>query len=65
MTNELLNPSAAAEYLGSTQSTLSKWRMSGSGPAYIKVGHQVRYARTDLEAWVASCRRESTSHNAA
>jgi predicted DNA-binding transcriptional regulator AlpA len=51
----------AAEYCGSTKSTFEKYRLTGEGPAYIKIGRVVVYDRDDLDAWLASHRRMSTS----
>lgn len=51
----------AAEYVGSTRSTFEKLRLTGDGPPYSKLGHIVVYARDDLDSWVKSKRRRSTS----
>ena len=51
----------AAEMLGIAFKTLERWRWAGRGPSYRRFGGAVRYAIDDLEAWAASCRRESTS----
>jgi excisionase family DNA binding protein len=51
----------AADYLGVSKSTLDKLRVSGGGPAYLQLGRRVVYDPGDLEAWVASKRRASTS----
>jgi excisionase family DNA binding protein len=52
---------AAASYLGISTSTLAKLRLSGTGPAYCKLGRRVVYRAADLEAWLESRRRLSTS----
>jgi predicted DNA-binding transcriptional regulator AlpA len=46
----------AAEYLGLSVHTLEKWRSLKKGPAYLKVGHFVRYTQEDLENWISSQR---------
>ena len=51
----------AAEYVGSTKSTLEKLRLTGDGPPFIKLGRTVVYDTTDLDQWLASRRRHSTS----
>jgi predicted DNA-binding transcriptional regulator AlpA len=56
-----LRTDLAAEYCGSTKSTFEKYRLTGEGPAYIKLGRVVVYDRDDLDAWLASNRRMSTS----
>lgn len=60
---DLLFPEDVSKLLGVSTSTLSKWRITtNEGPAFIKLGnHRVAYARQDLEAWLASRRRRSTS----
>jgi len=58
---KLLSTLEAAGYCGSSASTFEKLRVFGGGPAYIKLGRRVVYARDDLDAWVASHRRHSTS----
>ncbi len=55
-------PPAAGKHLGGySTSTLAKWRLTGFGPAYSKVGRNIVYHVTDLDAWLASQRRLSTS----
>ncbi|MCW5804387.1 MAG: helix-turn-helix domain-containing protein [Deltaproteobacteria bacterium] len=44
-----------AERLGLARVTVEMWRVRGKGPRYFKLGRSVRYARADVEAWVASC----------
>ncbi len=57
----LLRPNEAAGYLASSESTLAKYRISGKGPIYVKLGKSVLYDVRDLDAHVASHRRRSTS----
>ena len=53
---------SAADRLGVSAQTLVKWRVTGEGPAFVKVSHKcVRYEQAALDAWVASRRRRSTS----
>lgn len=47
----------AAIYLGKSASWLNKTRMTGTGPVYLKIGGNVRYERTDLDAFLAEARR--------
>ena len=57
-----LRPPAAGEYLGGVAtSTLAKWRLSGTGPAYSKIGRVIVYAMDDLNEFLAARRRLSTS----
>ncbi len=56
-----LRTKEAAAYCGSTKSTFEKYRLTGSGAAYIKMGRVVVYDLEDLNTWLASHRRLSTS----
>jgi len=51
----------AAEYLTCSPKTLEKWRVYGSGPVYVKIGNLCRYRQVDLDIWIESRRRVSTS----
>jgi predicted DNA-binding transcriptional regulator AlpA len=52
---------AAAAHLGLSASTLNKLRVFGGGPVFLKLGRRVVYDVTDLDAWLATKRRQSTS----
>lgn len=61
-----LTPPAAANYIGGldgtpSEKTLAQWRSQGKGPPFLKIGGRILYARADLDAWLASCRRTSTA----
>jgi predicted DNA-binding transcriptional regulator AlpA len=56
-----LRTADAAAYVGLGISTLEKFRVFGGGPVYYKVGKSVVYSTVDLENWMASNRRVSTS----
>ena len=58
----LLSTTQAAEFLGISKRTLGGMRLSGRGPAYVKVGSLVRYPATELEEWLLSSLRKSTSY---
>jgi hypothetical protein len=52
----------AAEYVGLSTSTLEKFRLTGNGPVYQKAGPKiVVYRIEDLDAWLDTRRRRSTS----
>jgi len=57
----LLDETKAARILGLSVKTLRRWRWAGKGPAFRKLGRAVRYASNDLEAFIASALRTSTS----
>jgi hypothetical protein len=59
-----LRTPAAAEYVGLSTSTLEKLRLTGAGPIYEKAGPKiVVYRVDDLDAWLSTGRRRSTSDN--
>lgn len=57
----LLTESEAASRLAIQPTTLRRWRWSGDGPRFIKVGFAVRYDSVDVEEFVNRNRRDSTS----
>ena len=59
----LFRPDEAGEYVGFTSGWLAKLRIYGGGPKFIKLGRKIRYARSDLDAWIASGRSASTSEH--
>jgi predicted DNA-binding transcriptional regulator AlpA len=58
----VLRTPAAAEYVGLSHSTLEKFRLTGEGPKFVRIGvRAVGYRIEDLEAWLAERVRHSTS----
>jgi excisionase family DNA binding protein len=57
----LFSTTQAADFLGVSKKTLAGMRLSGRGPVYVKVGSLVRYPTTELEKWLLSNQRKSTS----
>jgi predicted DNA-binding transcriptional regulator AlpA len=51
----------AAGFVGLSIRTLEKHRIYGTGPRYSKLGGRVVYRREDLQAWVESGAKASTS----
>jgi hypothetical protein len=56
-----IDTQGAAEYTGFRKSRLEKLRGTGGGPIFIKRGGEVRYDPDDLDAWLDSLKRRSTS----
>jgi DNA-binding transcriptional MerR regulator len=50
-----------AETLGITPQTLRKWRWSGFGPSFIRLGGRVVYDPADVDAWLSARRHRSTA----
>ena len=53
-TSPLFRENEPADYLGLAPKTLARWRWAGKGPKFRKLGAAVRYAVTDLDAFIAS-----------
>jgi predicted DNA-binding transcriptional regulator AlpA len=60
-----LRTKEAAHYLGYSESTLEKKRLTGDGPPFIRLGRggTVVYDTHDLDAWLAARRVGSTSES--
>ena len=56
-----LNTRRAAEHLGLSVRTLNRYRVSGEGPVFLRLGGRVRYLREELDTWAESRPRTSTS----
>lgn len=63
MPGALLDPKAAALFLGLSEWTLAEWRCKGNGPRFVKLGNRVRYTPAVLAAWVESQSAASTSEH--
>ena len=62
MTAAFLTVREAAAHLKLSKSLLDKLRLTGGGPAYMKLGsRRVVYDVGDLNAWAAKSRRANTS----
>lgn len=57
----LLNQREVATRLRLSPRTLERFRLSGEGPKFVKAGRRVLYRQTDLDAWINSRIRTSTS----
>jgi hypothetical protein len=55
-------PEEAAKRMGGlvTVHTLEKWRVSGAGPRYVKIGRRVGYLDADIDAFIAAQVRTHT-----
>jgi predicted DNA-binding transcriptional regulator AlpA len=59
-----MRPPEAAHYLGVSTSALAKWRCQGTSPPYVKLGERVVvYDQSDLDQWMRSRLRRSTSQS--
>jgi hypothetical protein len=57
----------AAARLCLAEGTLSNWRVSGKGPAFVRVGGKICYRDEDIEAFIENgvCRSTSEKTEAA
>ena len=60
-TTTYLRTQDAAQILGFSKATLEKFRLTGGGPKFYKLGRAVRYTHTDLIEWAEARVRTSTS----
>ena len=59
--DQLLNETQVADLVCQSVRTLQKWRVTGAGPAFYKLGQSVRYKRAEVLDWIKVRRVQSTS----
>lgn len=57
----LLTQREAALALRLSERTLERSRVTGCGPMFVKLGRRVLYRQSDLNEWIGSRVRKSTS----
>jgi hypothetical protein len=57
----LMDSVQLADFLTNKPNTVEGWRIKGIGPKYIKIGRLVRYRLADVEEWIESQARTSTT----
>lgn len=57
----LIDTTKAAEYLGVSEGFMRKMRANGNGPKFVKIGKSIRYDQWDLENFVETLNRFSSS----
>jgi excisionase family DNA binding protein len=57
----LLTTARAAEVLNVSGRYLEMLRVRGGGPPFVSLGRTIRYRRADINAWLDSRTRRSTS----
>jgi len=48
----IVKPAEFSELIGHSLRTLQRWRTTGEGPQYIKLGKDVRYQRSAIQSWL-------------
>ncbi len=61
MTEELLDTTDVANLYGVTPECIRRWRMTGAGPRFVRLGRAVRYRREAVEAFAKSREFASTT----
>jgi predicted DNA-binding transcriptional regulator AlpA len=62
--DEFLDTPGAVTFTKLSASTLTKLRLTGGGPRYLKLGRRVLYSRATLAAWMGERECGSTSEYA-
>ena len=60
----LISCNDLALHLGLSRRTLERFRLEGTGPAFVKLGRRVAYRPIDVAAWVEARVVRSTSESA-
>lgn len=63
--DHLLNQNQAAKLLGLSPRTLERFRTTGNGPRFARLGRRIFYREHDLNEWVERNLRTSTSNSLA
>ena len=56
----LVAPTDLAQQLSVSVGQLAQMRYLGTGPEFVKIGTRVRYAPSDVQAWLDGQRRART-----
>lgn len=51
-TDEYLSQQDVSERYQISVYSLARWRATGEGPRFYRMGRRIRYARSDIEAWL-------------
>jgi len=62
--DRLINEHETAARLGLAVATLRRWRWARRGPRWVRIGAAVRYAPSDLLAFVEAGRQETSPDSA-
>jgi len=62
MQNPIISPEELAARWGVMTITLDRWRWTGKGPRFFKVGRNIKYRVQDIEAYEEQKARQSTTY---
>ena len=54
ITRHLIDTAELSAELGVRTETLYRWRRTGYGPRFTRVGRLIRYSRPDIDRWLAN-----------
>lgn len=54
--SEMMTDRDVAAALKMSIASVRRWRRQQTGPKFMKIGSLVRYRRSEVEAWIESCR---------
>ena len=57
----MIDETDASQFLNQSVRTLQKWRLTGYGPPFYKIGRSIRYKRRVIQEWLESRMRRHTS----
>ena len=58
----LLSVGELADYLGVPVRTIYEWRQTGHGPRGIRIGRHLKFAVSDVTAWIEGLRDATPDH---
>lgn len=61
--DQMVTEEVVAKLLCQSIRTIQKWRVTGFGPCFYKIGRSVRYKRSEIVDWMDERRRAHTSSN--
>jgi Helix-turn-helix domain len=61
MSSDMLTTAEAAAYLSLAPHTLNVWRITGRGPAFVKIGRRIAYRKAALDEFITARTFSSTS----
>ena len=62
---ELMTQEEVSALFDVSMPVLANWRSAGKGPKFVKLGGRVKYRKADVEAFINSNVRQSTTEVAA
>jgi hypothetical protein len=60
---KLVSSRVVGDLRGIPEGRLNKWRCTGEGPPFYKLGKSVRYDLDEVDIWLEGQRRSSTSEH--